>query len=350
MADLIETSLAGASAARAPFATLFGEEPEVIDRAMAGILPVMFASMAVVAAEGGAEAVFVQLQAVLAEGDPLDDVAASLSDAGRRAALVGHGRDMAAMLLGSQLGPVAAMLAGASGAKGDTVKGLLEFGGPLAAGGIGRRLGSGFGAAELAALLAAERPRLMAALPPGVATLLVRGAGTAADPTIRADDGATAFRTRWLPWVVAVVAAVGLVLALRGCKVDRHLLFDRGADAVVTAAPDQAPAPPRGPAIVRRMDDGRPALVVFFAPGEEPGAADIAAAAAPVKEWLDQHRHGRLVLVAGDSAVAADRVRLVTDALAAAGIARARIEAETVAGSPAADTAAAPGVEVSIRA
>ena len=350
MADLIETSLAGVREARALFAAMFGEEPEVIERAMAGILPVMFGSMAVVAADGGAEAVLAQLQAVPGEGDPLDDIAASLSDAGRRAALAGHGRDMAAMLLGSQLGPVAAMLAGVSGAKGDTVKGLLEFGGPLAAGGVARRLGPGFGAPELAALLGAERPRLMAALPPGVATLLVRGAGTAAAPTIRADNGATAFRTRWLPWLAAAVAGVALVVALRGCNADRHLLFDRGTDAVVTAAPVQAPAPPRGPAIVRRVHEGRPGLVVFFAPGEEPGAADIAAAAAPVKEWLDRNRHGRLVLAAADGAAAAGRVQLVTDALVAAGIPSARIRAETVAGSTGADATSAPGVEVSTRA
>lgn len=205
----------------AQVADLFGESPDAMARGLGAILPTLLGALAMRTEHEGIADVMRAAQVGLGGGNPLDGLAAALSGPAARGTLMDHGATIATQLLGAQSAPVTVALAGQSGLKGETVASLIQLGGPLAMGAIARVLGGQPTAQGIADLLEAERPAILAALPPGLRELLapLAAAQTPLHGTpVEAAAGAATSAGRWLPWLIGIVAAIGLFFGLRGCQ------------------------------------------------------------------------------------------------------------------------------------
>jgi outer membrane protein OmpA-like peptidoglycan-associated protein len=96
-----------------------------------------------------------------------------------------------------------------------------------------------------------------------------------------------------------------------------------------------APAIPEGAGIVSEVVEGRPKVSVYFDTGKSDLAPDFAAAAAPVKAWLDANPADRVQLsgftdptgdAAANAELAKNRAQGVAAALTAEGVAAERID------------------------
>ena len=188
MPNMIETILQSISPeARSALAAYFGETPDSTDRALVSIIPTLLAAMVSRSEHGGLESVAALVRTSLEHDNALDDLSAALSDPGRRSRLLANGGSFVSALLGGQLGPVSAALTGRSGVKGDTIRGLLQLGGSLVTGGVGKMLGHHQPTSqELSTLLKSERADIFARLPSGISSLLAPLSGAATPATAAA--------------------------------------------------------------------------------------------------------------------------------------------------------------------
>lgn len=223
-------------------ADLFGESPDAMAKGFAGILPVLLGALAMRTDHEGIADVMRVIHVGLGGGNPLDDLSASLSNPALRGTLMDHGLTIVTRLLGAQSAAVAAALAGQTGLRRDTVGSLLQLGGPMAMGAIAKVLGGEPTAQGITDLLEAEQPAIMAALLPGLRELL---APLAAAPSplhgtqLEAAAGAATASSRWLPWLIGIIVAIGLVFGLRGCqdKGAERLTRSSATTPIVTEAP-----------------------------------------------------------------------------------------------------------------
>lgn len=369
MGRLIDTILGAVSPdAIASLAGDFGEAPATTQKGLAGVIPVLLGAMVAKAEHGGRDSVTELVRSELSHGHTLDAMGAKLGDPLNRGALTGSEGGFSAALLGTQFEPITAALSSLFGLKGETTRGLLHLGGPLVAGGIGRLLGGNPEPEGVANLLQTERSAIMGALPAGLSGLLTPLTGTAATSAANAHIGeplssaAVSPLSRWLPWLLAGLAAIAFIFGLRSCSEERALVAEDKTETLVTEAPPSAAAPiPAGSGVLSEVRDGRPVLIVFFATGESEVPATLAASTSPMKEYLDSHPEARLAVSGfhdptGDAAVNAalanDRAERVKMALIDAGIAERLVTLEKPADTSAADAdtlAQARRVEVIIR-
>jgi outer membrane protein OmpA-like peptidoglycan-associated protein len=245
MGQLLETLAAACPPEQVKLlATLFNDTPEATARALGAVGPTILAALATRAEHGAMDEVMALAPAVLADGNPLDQIGPALTDTAVRATLMEHGDTLAQQLLGRQAAPIAAALAQGTGARADTIVNLLKVGGPLAIGALAKAAGGAPTAQGIASALAAERPAILGALPPGLAPLLapLAAEATPLHGTVAEGAGAAAASaSRWVPWLIAAVIGIVIVASLRNFQSEDA---DRKAAAppspIITEAPETA--------------------------------------------------------------------------------------------------------------
>lgn len=322
-----------------------GEAPETTGQALKGIVPVLLAALVAKAEHGGRETIGALVTAALGAGNPLDGIGQKLADPLLRGALLNGGGGFTAGLLGAQFGPIHAAISDTFGIRGESSKSLLQLAGPLVAGGIGRATGNNPTPDAIVDLLKSQRSAIMAALPAGMSGLLTPLTGTAAAAAATAHVGESlaepsgSAASRWLPWLLATVAALALIFGLRSCERDRTLIVEETPDdTLVTEAASPPPAAiPAGSGVTSEMRDDRPAVIVYFAVGESAVPADLAIATAPLRDYLAANPTATLTVSgytdpSGDPALNAElaknRAEQVAATLAANDIAETAITLE----------------------
>lgn len=342
MTNLVETILGSLSAdAVGSMASHFGESPENTSRALGGIVPTILAAMVTKSEHGGLDSVTGLVRSAISGGNPIDNVSNAAANPSMLSSLASSGGSMVSSLFGSQLGPIAAALAGAFGLKGDSVRGMLGLMGPLAAGGIAKMLGGNVTSQGVGSLLKNERSSIMAALPPGISSLLAPLTGTAATSTTTTAHVHEPVRetssgmSRWLPWLLAALAALALIFGLKSCKKEEPVVVAEKTETVVTAVPPPPPVIPVGAGVTLEAREGKPALVVFFDTGKADVSPDFAEQATKVKDFLDANPDARLNVsgyndptgnAAANAELSKNRAANVKAALVAAGVADSRID------------------------
>jgi outer membrane protein OmpA-like peptidoglycan-associated protein len=199
-------------------ARLLGDTPEATGRAMAAAVPALVGAMANRATHGGMDEVMALAGPLLADGDLLDRFAGGLADSGVRGELVEGGHALAEGLLGPGASTLAATLARLTGTRAHTVAEVVKLAGPVGLGVVARQLDGVVTADRLEALLEAERPNLLASLPPQLGSVV---AASAAEPVplhgtaVEGAAGAAQSAGRWLPWLAAAVVAIVVVASFR---------------------------------------------------------------------------------------------------------------------------------------
>ncbi len=359
MANLFETILSSLPAnAGDLLGSHFGESPDAAIKGLSGIVPLLLSAFAGKAASGGDIGGLVSmLTKGLAGGNPLDNPAAALAPGGSAGGL----GDLAGQLLGSNMAPVVAAVAGLFGLKGSTVNGLMSMAGPLVAGGLGKLLGANPSVDGVRNLLISEKDSFASALPAEIRRLVspVASAATAAVPVV--EEAAKPGTWKWLLLGLAVLGLLGWLFFGRGHK---EAPVSAPADtAAVETAPVTAPAPvvaPPGAGVAAEEREGRPVLIVFFDVAKSEVSNDLAAESAAVKAYVDAHPDARVSVsgfndptgdAAANAALAKTRAENVKAALVAAGFAADRIDLDKPA--EATDTsesyAGARRVEVTVK-
>jgi outer membrane protein OmpA-like peptidoglycan-associated protein len=137
-------------------------------------------------------------------------------------------------LLGGATGPVGSALSGVTGLGGGAASGLLAFLAPLVLGALGRATGPTPTVSGLQTLLSSERANIVGALPPGLGSHFGLGAAAPAAAAVTQRPGAM----RLLPWILAALVALLVILGLRTCGPHKEVM-------PVTVAPAGPVAPSR---------------------------------------------------------------------------------------------------------
>lgn len=225
-------------------ASLLGESPGATSKGLSAAVPALLAgALQQSSTPGGADGLVGAINQATAGGNPLDQVSGLAVDDGARAGLLSQGRGLADGLLGTNGGPVANSLASFAGLKAGSATQLLALAAPLVLGAIAKALGGAPTAGGVRSLLSDQRSSILGALPPGLGSLF--GLGGAASATAASATAATGggFR-KLLPWLIAAVVVLGLILALRNCSPKREEAPTPPPAAAVTPPAAQAPAAP----------------------------------------------------------------------------------------------------------
>lgn len=335
-----------------PLATLFGESPEALSKALALGLPTLAAAFAARADHGLIAELMPAVTALLDDGDPEARAMAALDDPTTRQGLMDEGAGLVRAALGPQAATVAHEIGRLSGLRAENAGELMKLAGPLALGVIGRTLGGPPTAQGLVDLLQAETPALERALP---ATLRTALAPLAAEPSplhgtpVEGAAAAAGSSGRWLPWLIAAVAVIALLAGLQG--------FGKQGDKAAERTPAPAPMVTEVPPETVTLPDGQtlsllpgsiahelhrflagpeaPPQAYRFEPfAEQAGAPDAAttAAARQVAAVLKAYPAARIRLVGHVSSAEPDssaaRASALASLITAEGIAPERVDSE----------------------
>jgi OmpA-OmpF porin, OOP family len=221
-------------------ASVLGESPGATSKGLSAAVPALLAgALQQSSTPTGADGLVGAISQATAGGNPLDQVVGLTADDSARAGLLSQGRGLADGLLGTNSGSVANSLASFAGLKGGSATQLLALAAPLVLGAIAKALGGAPTAGGVRSLLSDQRASILGALPPGLGSLFGFG-GTAQGAASTAGAAGGGFR-KILPWLIAGVVILGLILALRNCG-------SRGVEtppptAEVTAPPAATAAP-----------------------------------------------------------------------------------------------------------
>jgi outer membrane protein OmpA-like peptidoglycan-associated protein len=155
-----------------------------------------------------------------ANGNPMDQIGAILSDQNARSAYLSQGQSLANSLLGGNSGNVISALNASSHVSRGAATNILAMLAPLILGILGRASGPNPTATGLQSVLTTERNGILKALPAGLGSLFgLTSAAPAAAAT--AAKVAPPARSRWrgvLPWLVLGALALLLLAGLRTCS------------------------------------------------------------------------------------------------------------------------------------
>lgn len=334
-----------------PLAALLGESPEALGCGLDLAVPALVGALAMRADHGLIEGLMPAVTAAWGEGDPRARALAALENPRFRQSLLDEGGRLLEAAAGPQAGPISEELARLSGVKVGTAGELLKLAGPLALGAIARTLGGAPTAQALTDLLEAETPALERALPVPLRTAL---APLAAEPSplhgTPAEGAAAAAVSsgRWLPWLLAAVAAVALLVGMQrfGDRAEDAQSAPPAPTPMVTEVPPDAVAVPGATLslvpgsvaheLARYLASAEPAPRAFrFEPFDaEAGASDTPTqqAARDVAAVLAAYPSAMVRLVghtnAGEPDLSASRAAAVGNLLQSQGIAADRITSE----------------------
>ena len=221
--------------ASSKIAGLIGESPVAAMKGIGAAAPALLAgALQRSSSPAGATDLLAQVKEATAAGNPLDRVGSVFSDEGARNDYMSQGQNLASRLLGGATGPVGSALSGVTGLGGGAASGLLAFLAPLVLGALGRATGPTPTVSGLQTLLSSERANILGALPPGLGSHFGLGAAAPAAAAAAERSGLM----RYLPWILAAIVALLVILGLRNCGAHREV-------APAAVAPPTAPTPTR---------------------------------------------------------------------------------------------------------
>ena len=199
--------------------------------------------------------------------------------------------------------------------------------------------GSSAGGAATGAALAAGAAGL-AAMAPAAAKASAAGGATDSQPHVGTATPRDDFNfVGWGCAIAALVLGAIIVAALLAWYADRPAAdpAPAAAPAVTAVAPVGAPPPviPEGAGVTAGERDGKPMLTVYFDTGKSDVTADLAAAAANIKNYAANNAGSKLAVsgfndptgnAAANAELSKKRAQAVGKALEAAGIPAAAIE------------------------
>lgn len=355
MSNLFDTILSSLPANTGDaLGSALGDNPDASFKGLSAILPLLLAAFAGKAASGGdIGGLLSTITGGLSGGNPLDNPGALLGAAPQPASGLGG---LAAQILGSGAGPVAATIAQMFGLKGSTVNSLMMMAGPLLAGGIGKVLGATPTVPGLRNLLVTEKDSYAAALPPELRNLISPVA--AAAPAAAAVEEVATGSSLW-KWLLLGLVLLGLLwyFFFRGPKEEMVAPAVVEPEVVETVTPQAAPI---GAGVLAEERDGLPLLIVFFDTGQSTVSTDLEIASTALKSYADSNPDAKLSVsgyndptgdAAANEVLSKTRAEQVKAALVAAGFAADRIDLDKpVAPTDTTDSyAAARRVEVTVK-
>ena len=202
-----------------------GESGSAVESGFGALLPVLLGGLASKASTGGgAASVFSMLTGPKIDTNALGSLGSMLGG-GQAGTVTGLGTTLLSSLFGGdKLGGVGAALASITGLKPGNASSLLALAAPLVFGFLKKFIGErGLDAAGTAQLLTGQKDFLANKLEPSLTAVLGLGSPAAllSGLTPAGAAGAAAAApglSRWLPWLLGLAAAVGLLWALFGGK------------------------------------------------------------------------------------------------------------------------------------
>jgi OOP family OmpA-OmpF porin len=224
MPNLVQTvsdSLPPDLVARA--AGMLGETPAATREGLTAAAPALLAgALQRGATPSGANQLLDLVKLATANGNPMDQMGAILSDQNARSAYLSQGQSLANSLLGGNSGNVISALNASSHVSRGSATNILAMLAPLVLGILGRASGPNPTATGLQSVLTTERNGILKALPAGLGALFGLSSTTpaaAAAATVRTPPPPA--RSMWrgvLPWVVLAALALMLLAGLRTCS------------------------------------------------------------------------------------------------------------------------------------
>lgn len=316
--DLISQGLGGDFANTA--GSLLGESPAGTRSALDAALPALLGGLIKKGSTAqGAAGVLDLIKASGIEPSTLGPIGSALGSGGL-ARYADAGAGILPALFGDKVGALSNAIAGPAGIRPASVTSLVSVAAPFVLGLLkGQATQSGLGASGLQGLLLAQKDTVASRLPEYVTRALGWGtpasfASSLASPAAAAAPPEHRSGNRWLPWVLAAIAAAILLSLLSRCQ-----------NRVVTPASTQPTATAPVSEVVKiYFDTGSAALPA--------GSTDVLA---PIVAHVSSNPGARVAVSGyhsadGDPAVndelAKGRALAVRDALVAAGVPEASIE------------------------
>lgn len=201
-------------------AGMLGETPDATREGLTAAAPALLAgALQRGSTSSGANQLLDLVKLATANGNPMDQIGAILSDQNTRSAYLSQGQSLANSLLGGNSGNVISALNVSSHVSRGSATNLLALLAPLVLGILGRASGPNPTATGLQSVLTTERNGILRALPAGLGSLFgltsVAPAAAAAVPKVAPPK--SGFRSL-LPWLLAAAVALLLLLGLRTCS------------------------------------------------------------------------------------------------------------------------------------
>jgi OOP family OmpA-OmpF porin len=269
MPDLIQTVTSALPPdAVAKIAGLLGATPSATGTAVGAAAPALLAgAIQQGSTTSGATDLLGLIKQATATGNPVDGIGSILSDDTARSQYLSQGQTLASGLLGARSEAVASAVGGTSGLAAGATSTLLAVLAPLVLGALGKAAGPSPTPGQLQAVLNESRGGVFGALPSGLTSLFGQGAtatagvagatataGVAGATATGAAATATAARgglSRLLPWIIAAIIAVLLLLLLFQCMNKKAPTVTAPALPVV-----QAPTLPSIPTVNLKLPGG----------------------------------------------------------------------------------------------
>jgi outer membrane protein OmpA-like peptidoglycan-associated protein len=207
-------------------AGMLGETPTATRQGLAAAAPALLAgALQRGSTSSGANQLLDLVKLATANGNPMDQIGAILSDQNARSAYLSQGQSLANSLLGGNSGNVVSALNASSHVSRGTATNMLAMLAPLVLGILGRASGPNPTATGLQSVLTTERNGIVRALPAGLGSLFgLTSAAPAAAAASAAAKVAPPARSMWrgiLPWLVLGALALLLLAGLRTCSTDQ---------------------------------------------------------------------------------------------------------------------------------
>lgn len=347
--DLISRGLGGDFANTA--GSLLGESSAGTRSALDAALPALLGGLVKKGSTAqGAAGVLDLLKASGVDASALGNIAGALGGGGL-ARQADAGSSVLTALFGDKVGALSSAIAGPAGVKSSSVTTLVAAAAPFVLGLLKRHVSDGnLGASGLQSLLLGQKDTLASRLPEYVTRSL--GWGTPASfasglaQPVAAVEPERRSGNRWLPWVLAAIAAAILLSMLSRCQ----------RKEVVPAASTPAVGTPAAPAAAAAPE----AVKIYFDVASAVLPADAPAAIRPIAAFAAANPGARVAVSGfhsadGDPAVndelAKNRAIAVRDALVGAGVSEAIVvlDEPMISTGSGADDPEGRRVEVSIR-
>jgi outer membrane protein OmpA-like peptidoglycan-associated protein len=205
--------------------SFLGESPGGTQKAMSGVLPMLFGGVASMAStSSGAGQLMNMLRSGGFDGSILNNLGALLSDGTQTQNLMSTGKGLLSSLLGDKAPAVTSAVSNYAGINTSSASSLLALATPIVMSLLGKTQATqGLDAGGLANLLTSQKSAFLSAIPAGLASLpgisgLLGGAGTAVRSAATTAVAETSgMGKRLLPILLLLAVAIALVAYWKGC-------------------------------------------------------------------------------------------------------------------------------------
>jgi outer membrane protein OmpA-like peptidoglycan-associated protein len=197
-----------------------GERPDALQKGLGAALPAILGALIGKGSNAeGAGALIKTITDNKIDAGMLDNLGDLLGGGEKSASLGQMGGAILASLLGDKAGGVANVIAGLSGLKGESAKGLLGMAAPLVLGGLMKQApAGGFSPAGLIDLLGSQKDHVAKMMPAGLSDLVGFAAPAPAAAPVPPPPAEPEQKTGMMPWLIGLaVLALLAFLGFRGC-------------------------------------------------------------------------------------------------------------------------------------